>query len=790
VVNTAARLQALAPSGGVLVCATTYAATSADIEYQERPPVTLRGRSAPSTVWLALAARDSGPPATDSEATPMVDREHERSLLINALHRTVRTSAPQLVTIFGEAGIGKSRLLRELSRHATRQTEPAVHWLVGHCPPFGEDVTYAAFGQIVKAHAGILSTDDPATVAARLARSLGELVPAGEAGHLARALGPLLGLPGTPLSPGETEQAWRRFALALAAQRPTVLVFEDLHWAEERLLHFIELLATSARALPLLILCTGRPQLRDRHPRFANTIGGTLSISLNPLRDSDISTMYALMFGSAFAATAPYPLVELADGNPLYAQEYVRMFMERGQLVPEAAQWSTIGDEPPPMPDNVRAVIANRLDLLDPADRAVLQAAAVVGRTFWPDAVAVTLGRPVDAVQRALRRLEQRDLIREQPTSALAGHTEYRFRHVLVRDVCYHRLPRAERMARHQRTADWLEARRPGTPAGAPPGELAEALAQHRYTAHRLAREVRVDPGPYARAAGTAMHRAARWAYARHAPEATGRWLSRIRELGLPVEPAIELLELELAFTSDRDAFLADDRLARLGKLAGSVVAGESRAVAARAHALLASAAGRAEALRHLDRAVELYDSLPECAEQAGALLDLARAHLAGDEYEPAALAAGAAVELAERLDLPAVAVQARITRAHAAFGAGSPSTLAELADLAEQCRGREAGRHALQSLAWARLRAGDRAGAAAALAEQQLSPAGDPDVDLAAAQLYAQLGDEAGEMVSLAAAVRGLRAGGRLAQAAPLAQRVRRFAEQHGETRLLEALG
>ncbi len=647
VVNTAARLQALAPPGGVLACATSYAATSADVEYQGRPPVTLRGHSAPSTVWLAVAARQAGAPATDSESSPMVGREHERSLLVNALYRTVRSSTPQLVTVLGEAGIGKSRLLRELSRLAARQREPAVCWLVGHCPPFGEEVTYAAFADMVRTRAGLAAADDPDTVAVRLTATLGELVPAGEADALARALRPLLAPTGAAPSAADAELAWRRFVLALAAQRPTVLVFEDLHWADERLLHFVELLATSARGLPLLIVCTGRPQLRDRYPRFAATIGGTLSLALNPLRDSDISSMYALMFGSAFAATTPYPLVELADGNPLYAQEYVRMLLERGQLGPDVAAWSTTGDTAPPMPDNVQAVIANRLDLLEPADRAVLQAAAVVGRHFWPEAVAAALGRPVDVVERALRRLEQRDLIREQPAATLPGHGEYRFRHVLVRDVCYHRLPRAERLGRHQRTAGWLTAALPGNP----PTALLAALAQHRYAAYLLARQTGAEPAGYARAAGADLQAAARSALAHGARPEARRWLTRIRELDLPLEPAVELLELELDLADGREAFAAQDGPARLAKLAGSTGDAPARTLAARASHLLAGVVtDRAEALGHLDRAVELYDSLPERVEKAAALLDLAHAHLAGREYEPASLAATAAADLADRL--------------------------------------------------------------------------------------------------------------------------------------------
>ncbi|HWB36208.1 MAG TPA: tetratricopeptide repeat protein, partial [Rugosimonospora sp.] len=318
--------------------------------------------------------------------------------------------------------------------------------------------------------------------------------------------------------------------------------------------------------------------------------------------------------------------------------------------------WSSASDEPPPMPDNVHAVIANRLDLLDPGDRAVLQAAAVVGRHFWPAAVAAALGRPVDVVEGALRRLEQRDLIREQPASAVPGQPEYRFRHVLVRDVCYHRLPRADRLARHQRAADWLDGTAGGSAAGGSAADV-EALATHRWAAYKLAVEVRADPAGYARAAASAMYRAATTAYARQAPEAAVRWLRRIRDLGGPVAPEVELLDLELALTADRSAFLAGDGPRRLAELGGA----PERLVAARAYALLGTVvSARAEALVYLDRAVELYDSLPDSPGKAITLLDLARLHLAGGEYEPAVLAADAAADLAEKLGVDGVPAQAR----------------------------------------------------------------------------------------------------------------------------------
>ncbi len=708
VVNTASRLQAMAPVGGTYVCPNTYGATRGDIEYQERPPVVLRGKSRPSGVWLAVAARARAH-LPDDEPTPMVDREHERGLLINTLHRTVRTRTPQLVTVFGAAGIGKSRLVRELARHAATITDPPVCWRVGHCPPFGENVTFAALADIVKAEAGILDSDDEETAGARLADMVAGLIGPDDGGRLAAALGPLVGLPGPGLSQGETEQAWRRFVVALAARRPTVLVFEDMHWADAPMLGFVEMLGASARGLPLLLLCTARPELRERHPTWTGTITGTVSLSLPPLRDTDIATMYSLMFGQR--AAAPETLVELADGNPLYAQEYVHMLMEGGMLRPSGPQWTLAPGDAPPMPDNVQAVIANRLDLLDPADRAVLQAAAVVGRQFWPGAVARAVDAPVAAVEQALSRLEQRDLVQEQAASTMAGQLEYRFRHVLVRDVCYQRLPRVDRIARHQRVADWLEDRADGRQT-----DLAEVLANHRWTAHEIARTLGLDPGPYAPAARQAMHLAGRRAYALHALDTAADWVDRARGLDLPDDPVLELFAAELAFYRDRDEFIRTGGVDQVLELAEELGKAGDGAAAAKAWTLLGMAAwsraDRTATLTYLDRAVELFEELPDSVDKAGALLELARVHMLNGENEPAIGAADAAAEMAERLGLVECRASAMITLAVARYLAGEPDGFDRLAEITDYCvrHELESRRRALHNLAWAHQEEGDLA--------------------------------------------------------------------------------
>ncbi|MFF5172026.1 ATP-binding protein [Micromonospora sp. NPDC000089] len=717
VVNTASRLQSLAPAGGVVVDEGTWSATRHEMEYVDRPPVTLRGRSAVSRLWLAVQARPRSDPG-GAELTPMVDRDHERGLLVSALHRSVTERASQLVTVFGPAGVGKSRLLRELSRHAANLPGHRVTWLVGQCPPFGENVTYAALADIVKGWLGVPKSGRADALADRLRHRLAELGDP-HAARLAAALGPLLGVPGERLLPGETEAAWRRFLLALAARGPTVLVFEDMHWADQAMLTFVEQLGAAARGVPLLVVATARPELRERHPAWTGTISGAMSISVPPMHDGDIDTLYSLLLGQAtLPAQARAPLIEFADGNPLYAQEYARMLLDGGMLEP-ATRVDPVGGAG--MPRTVQAVIANRLDLLDAGDRAVLQAAAVVGVQFWAAPVAAALGRPTEWVERALDRLQRRDMVYELPGSTMPGQPEYRFRHILVRDVCYQRLPRAERVLRHQRTADWLEQLTDGRQL-----DLAEMLANHRWTAHEIARTVGLDPAPYAAAARTALHRAARRAYALHALENAATLIDRAIAVSAEPAPTLELFAAEVALHRDSDAFLLDGGTAILTELAGRLAADGDRTGAARAWTLLATAAwaraDRPATLHCLDRAIGAYAELPDTGEKAEALLELARVRMLNAETDLACRAARSAAELADRLQLREVRGNARITLAVARFMAGEPDGYAELAEVTEHCRVERLSsrRRAVQNLAWAAQEEGDLAGSARLVDEQR----------------------------------------------------------------------
>ncbi|MEV7227158.1 adenylate/guanylate cyclase domain-containing protein [Polymorphospora sp. NPDC051019] len=714
VVNTASRMQSVAPPGGVLVCGNTYALTRTAINYAEQPPVTLRGRSSPTEVWLAVAPMQRQQPDREPDTTPLFDREHELSLLVNALHRSIRERMPQLVTLFGRAGIGKSRLVRELFRNADRLIDQPLTWHTGRCPPFGENVTFAALADIVKAEAGILDTDPAEAAARRLDAALAELVGPAEAERLADALRPLVGLAAAKLPAEETESAWRRFLVALASRRPTVLVFEDLHWADEAMLRFIELLGSSAREVPLMLLCTTRPELVDRDPTWAGATTGGLTITLSPLRATGIAALYSHLFGqAAFSADMLTPLVEVADGNPLYAHEYVRMLIEQGALRQTGRGWSLDRQHDLPMPESVHGVIANRVDLLDAKDRTVLLAASVVGMQFWPGAVAAALGRPVESVERSLRRLEQRDMVHEQATSTMAGQSEFRFRHVLVRDVCYQRLPRTDRVARHERTADWLD-----TLSGGRDTDLAEVLAHHRWAAHEIARTLGVDTSRYAPPAREALHRAARRAYALHVLDAAashvGRALTLVDDTDPPGQLRLELLSTEISFLRDGAAFLESGGVEQLTMLADRLFTLGERPSAARAWTLLGQAAwlraDRGAALSCLDRAVELFEPLGDTAGKADAYAELGRLHMLNYEREPAIAAARTAAAIADRLGLLETRTNARITEAMARYQAGDRTGLDELHAATEVCRANQllALPRATQNLAYAIREEGD----------------------------------------------------------------------------------
>ena len=433
----------------------------------------VKGKTEPLALYRPLAARARfGSDVTRTHAAPLVGRELEKPLLIGTFERSAQQRSCQLVTIVGEPGVGKSRLCAELFGYIEDRPEQLVRWRQGRCLPYGEGIAFWALGEIVKAECGILESDSPEEVEAKLERAL----PADEQdlAWLKARLSPLVGAPAEPAAQEESFTAWRRFLEALSAQGPTVLVFEDLHWADDALLAFLEHLADWSQGVPLLILCTARPELHEQHPAWAAGLRNATTINLAPLTDEETARLLSsLLERAVLPAETQQALLERAGGNPLYAEEFVRLLADRDLLS------GTLDDVQ--LPDSVQALIAARLDTLSPERKSLLQDASVIGKLFWAGAVAEMGNRDPREVELALHELARKELVRPARTSSMEGEAEYGFWHLLVRDVCYGQIPRAARATRHRAAAAWLERQ-----AGERAEDLADVLAYHYLSALEL----------------------------------------------------------------------------------------------------------------------------------------------------------------------------------------------------------------------------------------------------------------------------------------------------------------
>jgi class 3 adenylate cyclase len=471
VVNTASRLQSAAPVGGVAVSEQTYRQTERIFDYEPLEPVAVKGKAQPLAIWQPLRARARfGSDVMRTHATPLVGRELEKPLLIGTFERSAQQRSCQLVTIVGEPGVGKSRLCAELFRYIDERPE-LVTWRQGRCLPYGDGIVFWALGEIVKAECGILESDSPEEAGAKLERALPAEDP--DRPWLKARLAPLVGSGGEPASQEESFTAWRRFLESLAAQGPTVLVLEDLHWADPALLSFLEHLVDWAEGVPLLVLCTARLELYERHPSWATGLRNATTINLAPLTTEETARLIgSLLDRAVLPAETQRALLERAGGNPLYTEEFVRLLADRGEPA-----------ETEEVPASLQALIAARLDTLAPERKSLLQDAAVIGKIFWAGALAEMGERDQREVEQALHELSRKELVRPSRTSTMSGEVEYGFWHLLIRDVCYSQIPRAGRAARHRSAAGWIERK-----AGERSEDLADVLAHHYLTALELAR--------------------------------------------------------------------------------------------------------------------------------------------------------------------------------------------------------------------------------------------------------------------------------------------------------------
>jgi len=661
VVNTAARLQTAAPENAILVDEATYRATRSTIVYAGRDPVEAKGKARPVPAHEALETRSRlGVDVAARAATPLVGRGTELRLLVDALARTRREAEPQLVTLIGVPGIGKSRLVTELLRVVDEDPDLIV-WRQGRSLPYGEGLSYWALSEMVKAQAGILETDSAADVERKLGSAVHDAVD-DRADWVEQHLRPLVGLAGGTGEDRRTETfaAWRNFLEAVAERTPTVLVFEDIQWADDGLLDFVDHLVDWASGVPLLVVCTARPELLARRSAWGGGKPNASTISLSPLSSNETAQLvHAILNRAALPADLQAALLQRAGGNPLYAEEFARMVDERGEL-PEAE-----------LPESVQGIIAARLDALETSEKALLQDAAVVGKVFWSGAVARLSDRDRFEVEDVLHGLERRELVRRERRSSLAHESEYAFRHLLVRDVAYNQVPRAPRAEKHRLAAEWIET------LGRLEGQ-AEMLAHHYARAIELGRAAGLDTSSIVAPAVDALIEAGERARALYAYGSAAAYYERALELGardgarggdvlLGYAESRHHAEGYTSTDMDELLFEARDRLADAGDLEG----------AAWAEVLLARSLWSRGVVRRAsegyERAIELVSARPATPGKARVIVSASRSAMVGDRHQQAIALASEALELAEQLGLAEIESEALMTIGTSRVELGEP---------------------------------------------------------------------------------------------------------------------
>jgi len=656
VVNTAARIQAAAHPGGLLVDETTMHATERAIEYAEASSVDAKGKSHPIAVWQAVRARARVGVERLSD-TPLVGRERELALLRSTWSRVAEEREPQLVTLVGVPGIGKSRLVSELFETIRTGAHGLVAWRNGRSLPYGEGVTFWALGEIVKAHAGILESDPLDATTAKLRQAIESVLSdPGEAGWVERHLRPLAGLDadetGVSGAASEAFAAWRRFLEAVALARRLVLVFEDLHWADDAMLDFVDYLVDRSRSVPLLVLCTARPELLTRRSGWGGGKVNSSTILLSPLSEDETSSLVSGLLGNAEIDTSVREqLLERAGGNPLYAEEFARMLVERPA--------ETV------VPETVQGMIAARIDTLPLDEKGLLQEAAIVGRVFWLGA----LGRERWTIEGRLHSLERKEFVRRELRSSVAGEDEYVFRHALVRDVAYEQIPRSERAEMHRGAAEWIESL-------GRPDDHAETLAHHYAAALDFARVSGQEVGDLPDRVQSTAREAGDRAFTLNAFARAARFYERALGLVSVDDPRRGRLLLVLG----RSLWLAEARGEdELLAASDALLATNDREGAAEAEALLVDGywgrGQRESAAAHLELASALVDELETSPTKASTLCMLARSATRASDHAGAARISRDALALAESLELDEVRATALVSLGAAKLELGEDET-------------------------------------------------------------------------------------------------------------------
>jgi hypothetical protein len=464
-VNVAARLEQAAAAGEILAGERTVAAAGSAFEFGE--PTTVEAKGKPAGVACRRVVRALSlmrPRGVGGLRRAFVGRGRELELLQTA-YRTLGDAEPRLLTIIGDPGVGKTRLVRELWEWlAAESPEPLRR--TGRCLSYGQGITYWPLAEVLKEHLGILESDSPESVRKRLGRR--EILALTLGLDVAGDLHPLA-------ARDRLHEAWVEFVTQLVAEQPAVVLVEDLHWAEPELLDLLERLLRDVRG-PLLLIATARPELLDARPGWGGARRAASTLELEPLSYEDATRMLGELLAFELPAGEQDIIVERSEGNPFFLEELLATLIDQGVLERVGGSWKPAAlPEGFAVPDSVQAVLAARIDLLPPAEKAALQAASVIGRVFWTGPVYELL----EGLEPDFRILEERDFVRRRPGSSMAGEREYVVKHALTREVAYGSLPKAKRARLHAAFADWLER------VGDRRDEYASLLAYHYTEAAR-----------------------------------------------------------------------------------------------------------------------------------------------------------------------------------------------------------------------------------------------------------------------------------------------------------------
>lgn len=674
-VNVAARLQAAAEIGTITVGERTMRATGTAVEYKELEPLRLKGKAEPVCAYEATGLATATPRRQKGEqaAAPFVGRSHELELLDSLHGRVGREGRAHLVTVIGQAGVGKSRLLREVeARLGEKDPSPTIR--VGHCLPYGSGVVYWALGEIVRSEASIVDNDTADDAWHKLCRYVEDLrdAPDPEPGiqsqRMAALIGRLVGIDSPPeVTQSEAQDperlresffsAVRSGIEARARRHPMVLVFEDIHWADHGMLDLIEHLARWVRA-PLLILCLARDELLERRPEWGSSRRDATSIFLEPLTaDESRELVSALMPEGRNVAPIVQFVAQRAGGNPFFAEEMVRRLSEEGTDTADA------------LPDTVHALLAARLDSLDPLERQIVQQAAVVGQTFWEGTLVAAAEEAGADLPEVLASLHDKDILMPLPTAdgGLDGdEREMTFKHVLIRDVAYGMLPKAVRCRKHFQVGNFLEER-----AGDRAEEMANLLAEHYWRAAVLGDEAGLSMDELAPVHRKALHflevagdtaaslfsnaeavdryAAARGIRCPHDPAAVARIGEKQGDVALRMGHVDEAIEV---WSECLEYQRAQEELERVGDLHRKIGAalwhkGETR-----------------QAIEHYQKGINLLKDGPPCLELVRLYEEAASLYMHTGDNMLAIYAAEKALRLAERLGETRAA-----SRAHGIFG-------------------------------------------------------------------------------------------------------------------------